>query len=33
MATQVLLVERNNEKRLYVVTEETPPEHNWTHDQ
>ena len=32
MAIQALLAERDGEKRVYVVTEETPPEYHWIHD-
>ena len=32
MAIQVLLVKRDGEQRMYVVTEETPCEYNWIHD-
>lgn len=29
---QGLLAERDDEQRIYVVTEETPPEYHWIHD-
>jgi len=32
MAIQALLAERNNEQRVYVVTEDAPIEYNWIHD-
>lgn len=32
MVIQALLAERNGEQRVYVVTEETPPEYHWIHD-
>lgn len=32
MAIQALLAERDGEQRVYVVTEETPPEYHWIHD-
>jgi len=32
MAIQALLAERSGEQRVYIVTEETPPEYNWIHD-
>lgn len=32
MAIQALLTERNEERRVYVVTEETRPEYQWVHD-
>lgn len=31
-AIQGLLAERDGEQRIYVVTEETPPEYHWIHD-
>jgi len=31
-AIQALIVEVNAEKRLYVVTEDTPAEYSWVHD-
>jgi len=32
MVIQALLAERKGESRIYVVTEETPPEYSWIHD-
>ncbi|WP_292956690.1 hypothetical protein [Nitrosomonas sp.] len=32
MAIQGLLAERKEEKRVYVVTIDTPPEYAWIHD-
>lgn len=32
MVIQALLAERKGESRVYVVTEETPPEYSWIHD-
>ena len=32
MAIQALLAERAGEQRVYIVTEETPPEYHWIHD-
>ncbi|MCB1936217.1 MAG: hypothetical protein KDF59_09785 [Nitrosomonas sp.] len=32
MVIQALLAERKGEKRVYVVTEETPLEYSWIHD-
>lgn len=32
MVIQGLLAERKNERRVYVVTIETPPEYAWIHD-
>ena len=32
MAIQGLLAERDGKQRVYVVTEETPPEYHWIHD-
>jgi len=32
MAIQALLAERDGERRMYVVTEETPAEYHWVHD-
>ncbi|HRB45977.1 MAG TPA: hypothetical protein PK439_08300 [Nitrosomonas sp.] len=32
MTLQGLLAERNGEQRVYIVTEETPPEYQWIHD-
>lgn len=32
MAIQGLLAERDDQQRVYVVTEETPPEFHWIHD-
>ena len=32
MAIQALLAERGGEQRVYIVTEETPPEYHWIHD-
>ena len=32
MTIQALLAERDGEQRVYVVTEETPPEYHWIHD-
>ncbi|MDR4513931.1 hypothetical protein [Nitrosomonas sp.] len=32
MMIQALLAERKGESRVYVVTEETPPEYSWMHD-
>ena len=32
MAIQALIVEGTAEKRLYVVTEDTPAEYSWVHD-
>ncbi len=32
MMIQGLVAERNGEQRVYVVTEETPPEYHWIHD-
>lgn len=32
MAVEGLVVEQEGEKRLYVVTEDTPPEFAWVHD-
>ena len=32
MAIQALLAERGSEQRVYIVTEETPPEYHWIHD-
>jgi hypothetical protein len=29
---QALLAERNNERRVYIVTEETPSQYHWIHD-
>ncbi|SFM43505.1 hypothetical protein [Nitrosomonas communis] len=32
MFVQALLAERNDEHRVYIVTEETPPQYHWIHD-
>lgn len=32
MVIQALLAQRDNEQRVYVVTEETPPQYHWIHD-
>jgi putative SOS response-associated peptidase YedK len=32
MFIQALLAERNDEHRVYIVTEETPPQYHWIHD-
>lgn len=32
MFLQGLVAERNGEQRVYIVTEETPPEYHWIHD-
>ena len=32
MLIQSLLDERNDEHRVYIVTEETPPQYHWIHD-
>lgn len=31
-AIEALVVENGTEKRLYIVTEDTPPEYSWVHD-
>lgn len=31
-AIQALVVQNELEKRLYIVTEDTPPEYSWVHD-
>ena len=32
MFLQGLVAERNGEQRVYIVTEDTPPEYHWIHD-
>ena len=32
LSLQGLVAERNGEQRVYIVTEETPPEYQWIHD-
>ena len=31
-AIQALVVQHEADKRLYIVTEDTPPEYSWVHD-